>query len=119
MRVGTSETAWRILGTIGWIAIVILSLLPGSARPHSGASGFSEHFVAYAAVAFCLCHGLAHQRNRLIMLAILIGSSGFLEIVQLYIPGRTAELKGLLSAAAGAVLGAVATQLLSHLKFRT
>ena len=119
MSLGTSENAWRILGICGWMAIAILSVLPGSARPHSGASGFSEHFIAYAAVAFCLWHGLTWQRQKLILLVILVVSSGVLELVQIYIPGRTAELKGLLSAAAGAVFGAIVARFLPRIKFRT
>ena len=101
----TRVKALGLLGVVGWVAIVVLSVLPGSARPHSGASGFSEHFVAYAAVAFCLCYGIESKRKRLMVLVGLIVSSGFLELLQTYIPGRTAELKGLLSAAAGAMLG--------------
>jgi hypothetical protein len=101
----TRVKALGLLGMVGWVAIVVLSVLPGSARPHSGASGFSEHFVAYAAVAFCLCYGIESKRKQLMVLVGLIVSSGLLELLQTYIPGRTAELKGLLSAAAGAMLG--------------
>ena len=115
----TGPQTYRFFGISGWIAIVFLSVLPGSARPHSGASGVSEHFVAYAAVAFCLWRGTTHHRERFISLALLVVSSGVLELVQIYIPGRTAELKGLLSAAAGAVFGAIVARFLPRIKFRT
>jgi hypothetical protein len=96
---------FRALGFAGWAGIVVLSILPGSARPHSGASGISEHFVAYAAVALCLCLGISTWRNRFALMLCLIASSAIFEIIQIYIPGRTAEFKGLLSSSAGVIMG--------------
>ncbi|MDB5546093.1 MAG: hypothetical protein JWO64_3242 [Hyphomicrobiales bacterium] len=90
------------------IAIVIaLSLLPGSMRPHTGASGHFEHFIAYAGTGFLFapCSG---QRERIGAALGLAALSGALELLQLRIPGRTGEFGGFFYSSLGAWLGLLA-----------
>ena len=95
-------------GVIGYAAIVALSVVPGSDRPHTGAGGGFEHFAANALVAGALALGLANMRQRLLALLWLCASAGILEVAQIYIPGRNAELWGLLTSSAGACAGMLA-----------
>jgi hypothetical protein len=46
-----------LAGFAGIAAITILSLVPGSERPHTGLPGHAEHFAAYA------CTGFAPKRR--------------------------------------------------------
>lgn len=39
-----------IAGYAGYAMIIVLSLLPAQARPHTGVGGEYEHWVAYALV---------------------------------------------------------------------
>ncbi len=107
---------WLLAGIAGWLTIAVLSLVPAEARPHSGAGGFAEHFVAYLLVTACLSMGLSGSRL-LAALALLAASSGFFEILQLQIPGRTAELEGFLSGVLGVGLGYAAVSLLRYARW--
>lgn len=103
--------AFSLLGYGGWLAIIVLSVLPADERPHTGYGGFYEHFVAYAMVAGCLA--LAYQGRKLIYLFVaLVAGSGLLELAQQFIPGRTCELEGVTSALAGVITAALAVNLL-------
>ena len=42
---------WLLLAYFGVFLIVILSLVPGTLRPHTGAGGSMEHLAAYTLVA--------------------------------------------------------------------
>lgn len=85
----------------GWCAIILLSILPGSVRPHTGAGGISEHFLAYAAVAFLGGLMLNSTTQKLWIGSVLTLTAAILEIVQTYIPGRNSEWQGFLSGALG------------------
>ncbi len=43
----TLTRLFRLAGVTGVFLIVVLSLVPGSYRPHTGAPGGLEHFFAY------------------------------------------------------------------------
>jgi VanZ family protein len=96
------KTVWRYLAYAGWLAIAVLSLVPGQDRPHTGFSGVSEHFLAYALVAGAFCLSAQNIRQMIWFAVFLTTASAVFEICQLYIPGRRGELIGVLSAAAGA-----------------
>ena len=87
--------------------IVALSVAPAADRPHTGAPGQLEHLVAYAGVAFLLTFG-DPARRRMAWFATLVALSGALEIAQLFIPGRHAQVIDWLASSAGAGLGALA-----------
>lgn len=93
-----------------WLCVMIilyLSLVPGTLRPHTGASGHLEHFIAYAGTAALF---VPHASGRFALLGAAIGLSwlsGAVEIAQLWIPGRTGEIAGFIWSSAGAGLGLV------------
>jgi VanZ family protein len=102
---------WRALGVLGWAAIAVLSLLPAENRPHTGAGGVSEHFLAYALVSACWVLGGLERRALLFVLAAVAVGAGVFELAQIYVPGRTAEWAGLWSAVAGVAAGSLAAAL--------
>jgi Flp pilus assembly pilin Flp len=122
-----------LLRIAGWIAIVlicILALVPGNLRPHTGAKGQMEHFMAYFLTAAVLA--LAYSRawfekadgffpartgSNLSMsrifssigpygtIAVLIAFAVVLEILQIWVPGRDAKFIDAAASSAGALLG--------------
>lgn len=109
----------KTLGYAGAVAIVILSLIPSAARPHTGAGGGWEHFTAYLLVALCL--GLAYRRMAAFVIVVLALAAGsiVLELLQNFVPGRTPEIDGVLSSTGGALAGiAIAIAGLAMLRVR-
>lgn len=106
---------WIGFGSLGWSAIALLSLVPAEARPHSGAGGVAEHFLAYLMVGTCLSLGLT-MKQRVPVLILLVASAGLFELLQRHIPGRSGDLEGLVSAAAGVIIGAIAVWAISKKK---
>jgi len=92
-------------GLLGFVAIVILSLVPSAARPHSGAGGELEHVAAYFLVAAAFGVGFRNRRRILLTALLMVTTAGVLEWLQLFIPGRTAELVGFAASALGTTLG--------------
>ncbi|MFG1292629.1 VanZ family protein [Xanthobacter versatilis] len=95
------------LAAVLWLVIVILSLLPGSERPHTGYSGNLEHFVAYlgtgAVTAF------AFPAASLLRLALpFVLASGLFEIAQIFIPGRLPGVDNWMASSLGAFVGILA-----------
>lgn len=84
------------------LAIIILSTVPGDLRPHVLANGRYEHFAAYfiAGALFGIGYPLPkHRRTAALMLALC---SGMLEVVQLWIPDRTANVDDFVASTFGA-----------------
>jgi VanZ family protein len=105
----------RFFVMTGWFvvaAIVVLSLAPAPSRPHSGLPGLFEHALAYSAASALLGigYGAGRARARIGMLLVVLGAG--LEVLQLWIPGRTSELIGFLGSFAGVGLGALAAMVL-------
>jgi VanZ family protein len=101
-----SNRLWRVAAWVGCLAIVIVSLVPGSLRPHiHGFPGSLEHFLAYGAVG--AAYGLAYcsKSTRLVSAFALCAGSGLLEVLQSFVPDRTPELVDMLASSAGAWLG--------------
>jgi hypothetical protein len=102
----------RMAGWAGIAAITILSLVPGSERPHTGLPGLAEHFAAYACTGFALSLAYLGLRERLIFWFGLATASGVFEILQRGIPDRDAEMQDALVSSfgltTGLVLGAMA-----------
>jgi hypothetical protein len=79
----SSSAVFQIAGWLAVILILILSLVPGYARPHVLASGKLEHFAAYFLTAVVLALGYRGW-SRAIGIALLLSAySGILEILQL------------------------------------
>jgi VanZ family protein len=68
----------------------ILSLVPPSLRPETGAPQSVEHFTVYAAIGFAFGLGYKHRHDLLAITLVIF--SGSIEIAQLFVPGRHARL---------------------------
>ena len=53
---------FRWAGWVGVLAIAVLSLVPRSARPHTGAPSQLEHYAAYLLVGFFFALGYSQKR---------------------------------------------------------
>ena len=92
-------------GYVGYVMIVILSLLPAQTRPHTGLGGENEHWIAYAVVGGAFALGYFATRARLLAGFALTATAAILELLQTQIPGRTPELAGFLAGSLGACFG--------------
>jgi VanZ family protein len=92
-----------VLRCLGWISvatIALLSLVPGSERPHILATGQLEHFVAYAGTAALLAAGYS-AKGQIIGISVLLPVyAACLETLQIFVPGRNAQT---IDAAAGTI----------------
>lgn len=103
----------RVAGYLAVGVIIVLSLLPGNERPHTGASGHIEHITAYFITMFLLAAGHPQRRQQIIALCLLSICAGLMEIAQINIPGRTASIGDAVVSSIGAGFGLVAYLLLS------
>jgi len=98
---------WRIAFCVAITAVCTMSLLPGDALPPlPDVSDKLEHAVAYAALA--TLGALAWNRGRAFggVLAAVILLGGTIEILQIWIPGRSGEWLDFVADTVGALVGA-------------
>jgi 4-amino-4-deoxy-L-arabinose transferase-like glycosyltransferase len=111
-------TIARAAGFFGVLAIIVLSLVPGTYRPHTGLPGEAEHFIAYFPTAFAFALGFRSRASRVVIALGLTLLAGSMEVLQLWVPGRhpaiidavVSSLGGLLGIALGGLLLGLATQ---------
>ena len=87
--------------------IIILSLLPGSARPHTGFAGKIEHMIAYAGTGATAMAGYRLRQQRLMFWASVVSLSFLLEFLQQYVPGRGANILDAIASSSGLSVGMV------------
>ncbi len=100
-----SRRLFCVAGLCGIILILILSLVPGAERPHTGLPGGAEHFLAYCLTAAILALGFWSRR-----IAIAVGLTflaSLMEILQLWIPGRNAQISDAFNSGLGSLCGIV------------
>jgi VanZ family protein len=98
----------RVLGLLGFLAIIAASLVPGPWRPHSGAPKGLEHLWAYALCAAILAVGFPGLRQAALIATSLVAASGLLEIGQHWVVGRTPSVGDFMLSSAGALIGLLA-----------
>ena len=103
--------AARIAGWSSAAVIVILSLVPPTLRPETGAPHNLEHFTIFAATGFAL--GLGYKRRHDLLAIFLVIFCGSIEIAQLFVPGRHARLSDFTIDTVAACIGLVTSSLLS------
>jgi VanZ family protein len=94
-----------LAGCVGTLMIIVLSLVPVTLRPHTGAGGDIEHWIAYTLVALAFGLGFKLRRMRLLTGVALSAGSGLLELLQNFVPGRNPEVAGFLASSLGAWMG--------------
>jgi VanZ family protein len=91
------------------VSIVVLSLVPGSSRPHVLPSGNIEHFTAYFITGLLCRLGLRPFRDwRGILLLALLAAT--METCQHFVPGRVPSLANWLWSSVGALCGVLAAR---------
>jgi VanZ family protein len=83
------------------LTIVVLSVVPGTMRPHLLGNDYFEHFIAYFVTGSLFAIGYPRPIQWLSSGVLLAICAGLLEFVQLWIPGRTASVGGFVTAAVG------------------
>jgi VanZ family protein len=94
-----------------WLAvliIVVLSVVPGTMRPHIMGNDYREHFAAYIITGSLLAIGYPRPTQLLASGVALALCAGGLELVQVWIPGRTASASEFAIGTLSACLGLVA-----------
>lgn len=87
------------------LALALLSLVPGSLRPHTGLPGPAEHLLAYFITGFIIAAQTRSTTCR-IAIAVLLGlCSGVFEVLQNFVPGRDPRVLDFLMSSAGAICG--------------
>jgi|SRR5215470_1089835 len=111
------SSALRTAGWIGVAVIVVLSLVPGWARPRNGLGlpGEYEHLLAYMLTAGTL--GLAYRNAtiRALLFTLLVICAALLEIAQIWVPGRTGQLIDFGASSIGAGGGLLAAAVIDQL----
>jgi VanZ family protein len=101
----TVRPLWLVAGYMGCLIIVTLSLVPASARPHSGLGGQYEHWLAYALVGFAFGMGYRTRGRQLFAGLALTAGAAILELLQNFVPGRDPETIGFVASSLGAWFG--------------
>jgi VanZ family protein len=95
----------RVVGAIGIVLVVLLSLIPAEVQLRTGSSKGYEHGAAYLLLAVVCCGGYHAKRSPLYTAALLTWLAGGLELAQFWSPGRTPSLADWFSGSFGALLG--------------
>lgn len=96
--------SWTLAATI-----IILSVVPPSLRPETGVPHEIEHFLMYAVTGFTF--GIAYELRYASLAIFLVMFAGFVEIAQLFVPGRHARLSDFIVDALAMCVGALAVML--------
>jgi VanZ family protein len=92
------------------LTVTVLSLLPQAVMPKVGISDKVSHFIAYTAIA---AFGLLGYRTAAVRIAIgVIGLGGAIEVGQIFVPGRSAEILDFIADIGGVAAGLVLARLL-------
>lgn len=98
-------TAIRVAGWFAVLVVIALSVTPGQLRPDVLGEKHIEHLTAYMGTAMLLATGYP-ARSQSITIGILLSlCSGFLEVVQLGISGRSSSVADFVASSLGAWIG--------------
>jgi VanZ family protein len=102
----------RIAAWLAVLIIVVLSVVPGTMRPHVLGNDYAEHFVAYFIAGSLFAIGYRRSRQLLASGVLLATCAGLLEFVQLWIPGRSASISDFEVSTIAAWIGLLAVVLI-------
>jgi VanZ family protein len=88
-------------------AIIVLSVVPPGLRPQTVAPHQLEHLAIFAAAGFAF--GLGFDQKRSLLAIYLVVFAGFIEFLQLFVPGRHARLSDFVVDAAS-IFGGLVTE---------
>lgn len=105
--------AWRVILVLLVVCIAVLALMPSP--PSDAGTGWDKlnHLLAFGSLAFASTLGTSQSRaQRVWMLLALLGFGALIELLQMHVPGRSAEWADLLADAIGIACGATAASCL-------
>ncbi len=97
-------------------AIIVLSVVPADLRPQTPAPHKLEHLLIFAATGFAF--GMGFEQKRILLAIYLVVFAGFVEIIQLLVPGRHARLSDFVVDAASIFGGLVTQYVVGHIYSR-
>jgi VanZ family protein len=98
----------RVFAWLSVVAIVALSIVPGSYRPHVLPLPKLEHLAAYFIAGSVVAVGFLEYRQCIVSGLCLTFLAGALEVGQLWIPGRESKLTDWVVSSLGAWSGITA-----------
>jgi VanZ family protein len=112
----TMKSWLRVVAIASLVAILALSLVPGSFRPHTIILPPAlEHVSAYTVAAFLLCLAYPSRLPPVRLVLLLTAYGAFLEFGQVWIPDRNASLTDVGADLVGGLVGAMAALAALHL----
>lgn len=104
----THTRAWRIILILIVITVSYLAVSPAPPRGVDFGWDKLNHIGAFVALAFSAWLGLsASPRRQRLWLLVLMAYGGAIEVIQLYVPGRSCEWGDLAADAVGITVGAL------------
>ena len=103
--------AWLLL-----IAVTVFTLLPIQFRPITGVPADIERFVAFALIGAMFC--LGYPKRRLLVILLVVGLAGALEVSQYLVPGRHGHVHDVVVKVLGAIAGAFGAAFIGRLAQR-
>lgn len=98
---------WRTILVLLWMVVSYLALTPSPKQGPDLGWDKLNHTSAFVALAFAAWLGFAQaQRSQRLWMLVLLAYGGGIEILQLYVPGRSCEWGDLLADAVGITVGA-------------
>ena len=97
---------YSALLAIDIVVVVIASLLPGNNQV-VGDLDKVGHLVMYASLAFFVCLNFPENKKRVVALILGIVLGALMEIIQSFIPGRSASMFDQIANTAGILAGTV------------
>ena len=101
----TVRTVARVFGLFCVLTIIVLSLVPGVDRPHTGLPGEAEHFIAYCSTGTAFALGFWSIGPRVVIALGLTLLAGSMEILQMWVPGRHPAIVDTVASSMGGLLG--------------
>lgn len=110
------EHTWRVLGWLGIVLTLVVSLMPPALDSSSGHADKIMHLAGYAVLTFWWAQLVIRQRLKLAIAVVLFGVA--IELLQGLTPARHPDLLDALANSGGVLLGWLAARLLPNLPGR-
>jgi VanZ family protein len=104
----------RVIAAIAVFLIIFFSVIPGDIQVRTGAPKTLEHFMAYVTASACLAYVAGTTRRSFIVAFFLIVLAGCLEVIQRWVPGRTATFADWQASGLGSLAGVIAIRLWTY-----
>lgn len=107
------EQTWRVLGWLGIVLTLVVSLMPPALGSSSGHADKIVHLAGYAVLTFWWAQLVTRQRWKLAIAVVLFGMA--IELLQGLTPDRMPDPLDALANSGGVLLGWLAARLLPNL----